>query len=384
MRPMDSEDYRRDARKKLRRGKKLLADAEQNSVYLASALVGIHGAMEDHVRALLASNQDLPEDRRHAVLDRGATRWRDLIDLLRECRVLTEDQLRLVREANKARIDAAHGNSYSGTRESLEEYAALVDEVIQSDSPSSETESTGRARTREHARESQSFSTVRYETLFEFATTSYNGLGLEGREAAKWADRWIDRLGDDFPQTFTSRFLVLFEFATTSYNGLGLEGHEAVKWADRWIDRLGDDFPQTFTSRFLVLFEFATTSYNGLGLEGHEAVKWADRWIDRLGDDFPQTFTSRFLVLFEFATTSYNGLGLEGHEAVKWADRWIDRLGDDFPQTFTSRFLVLFEFATTSYNGPSLEGHEAVKWAEERIRTERGIRPKGRGRRPDR
>ena len=222
------------------------------------------------------------------MLDPGTTRWRDLIALLEKCRVLDEAQLRLVREINQARIGVAHGGSYSGTRENLEEYAALVEDVLQNDSPSSDTAPVERVPKESHTRNSREFSTADYHTLVEYATRGYGGLGLDQQEAVRWADRWSGRLGGESPYEFTQRFHTLVEYATRGYGGLGLDQQEAVRWADRWSGRLGGESPYEFTQRFHTLVEYATRGYGGLGLDQQEAVRWAEGKISGERGDRPK------------------------------------------------------------------------------------------------
>lgn len=115
-----------DTASKLHLGLEHLAQAGNDVDKLGAALIRIHGALEDHFRTWLASNSSVPLAQRALVQDRRQVQWRELLNLMQRYGDLSDETRRKILRANALRQEVAHGGAYSGTRDELEAYAALV------------------------------------------------------------------------------------------------------------------------------------------------------------------------------------------------------------------------------------------------------------------
>jgi hypothetical protein len=111
---------------KLAQGLERLRQAGTDRERLGSALLSIHGALEDHFRAWLAANRQFPADQRAVLENRQQVNWDKLLEWMQHYGKLNPDTARRIRQANKLRQEVAHGGSYSGTRSFLDGYATLV------------------------------------------------------------------------------------------------------------------------------------------------------------------------------------------------------------------------------------------------------------------
>jgi hypothetical protein len=111
---------------KLSQGLQRLQQAGDDRDLLGSALLSIHGALEDHFRAWLAAQHRFPADQRALLANRQQVNWDKLIEWMQRYGGLSDDIARRIRQANRLRQEVAHGGSYSGTRSFLDGYAALV------------------------------------------------------------------------------------------------------------------------------------------------------------------------------------------------------------------------------------------------------------------
>jgi hypothetical protein len=125
------DELNREAKQKLKDGVDRLGEAGTHPVLLGSALISLHGALEDYARAQLSANPNIPIDKREAVLDRQLTQWRQLIEMLQQYDQLGAVDRETILRANSLRQGFAHGGNFSGTRQDLEEYAAFVQVVMQ-------------------------------------------------------------------------------------------------------------------------------------------------------------------------------------------------------------------------------------------------------------
>jgi|GEM_PF-6223237 len=122
--------YRRDAQVKLQRGMENLHQAGQNTTLLGAALISLHGALEDHYRAQLASNSRIPSTKRTDILDPEKTKWIQLVELVGEYDTLEKVDRQRILRANHLRQSFAHGGEYEGTRDELEQYASFVQATV--------------------------------------------------------------------------------------------------------------------------------------------------------------------------------------------------------------------------------------------------------------
>jgi hypothetical protein len=119
---------------KLKTGLKRLSEARNNPSLLGSALVSIHGALEDHFRARLANNRNLTASERITIADRQKTQWIQLLDLLEQHQNLTPGERKKILRFNNLRQGFAHGDEFEGTADEVEEYANYVQSVVEGNS----------------------------------------------------------------------------------------------------------------------------------------------------------------------------------------------------------------------------------------------------------
>jgi len=110
------------SKSKLTEGQRKLAKAGSDSDLLQSALISLHGALEDYMREELAA-----EIRRYEQ-DNNINRvgWLDLVNLWEKYRSLSSRDKSLILSTNSKRNEVAHGNSISVTRTEVEAYARFV------------------------------------------------------------------------------------------------------------------------------------------------------------------------------------------------------------------------------------------------------------------
>jgi hypothetical protein len=111
---------------KLELGLQRLAKAGDDADMLGLALQSIHGALEDHFRARLATDSNMPAEQRAAMADPKQTQWRDLLDAMQLFGDLSAPNRELIWRTNALRTKVAHGGRYTGSRADLERYAALA------------------------------------------------------------------------------------------------------------------------------------------------------------------------------------------------------------------------------------------------------------------
>jgi hypothetical protein len=111
---------------KLELGLQRLAKAGDDADMLGLALQSIHGALEDHFRARLSSDSQMPAEQRVAIADPKQTQWRELLDAMQLYGDLSAPNRELIWRTNALRTKVAHGGRYTGSRADLERYAALA------------------------------------------------------------------------------------------------------------------------------------------------------------------------------------------------------------------------------------------------------------------
>jgi hypothetical protein len=110
---------------KLEEGLQVLEDAtaEDSQLILNAALIKLHGAMEDFVR--LEVGQKAPH-LRETVEDARLTAWKDLLEHGRTYLGFTDEDCRIISEANTQRQKVAHGGNYEKKLSDLKRYARFV------------------------------------------------------------------------------------------------------------------------------------------------------------------------------------------------------------------------------------------------------------------
>src|SRR5262245_53608124 len=110
---------------KLEEGLQILEDAttEDSQLTLNAALIKLHGAMEDFVR--LEVGQKAPH-LRETVEDARLTTWKDLLEHGTTYLGFTDEDRRIISEANTQRQKVAHGGNYDKKLSDLKRYARFV------------------------------------------------------------------------------------------------------------------------------------------------------------------------------------------------------------------------------------------------------------------
>jgi hypothetical protein len=109
---------------KLQAGLQVLADATEDDLpRLESALIKLHGALEDFIRIEVA--RKVPELSLQ-VEDAKQTSWKELITYARDYLGFSDGDVAIISQANRRRLEVAHGGSYAGNITELRDYAKFV------------------------------------------------------------------------------------------------------------------------------------------------------------------------------------------------------------------------------------------------------------------
>jgi hypothetical protein len=107
---------------KLQRGLSQLTEAGHDKDKLGSALMMLHGALEDYFRSQLAT--EIAADEREQ--GRRRTDWQDLLNLWQKHRSLSRSDRELIYAKNGKRNAFAHGDPFEISRSEMEQYAQFV------------------------------------------------------------------------------------------------------------------------------------------------------------------------------------------------------------------------------------------------------------------
>lgn len=118
-----------DIQRKLQRGRRLLAKAEDDRDLLGSALSSIHGALEDACRMWLFQ-PNLRQQHGVDVYDKSKASWKTLLGLTERYCGWSQQDVRYVSRMNSLRNRNAHGDDYTGTRKDVEGYLYFVEREI--------------------------------------------------------------------------------------------------------------------------------------------------------------------------------------------------------------------------------------------------------------
>lgn len=111
------------ASEKLRRGQSLLASESDDPAILGTALISLHGALEDRLRELLAIH--LPAQRKD-IYDTRTFQWKEILAFSEEHLGLSKADSELIFQANTYRSTFAHGGSFRWNRDAVKRYAELI------------------------------------------------------------------------------------------------------------------------------------------------------------------------------------------------------------------------------------------------------------------
>ena len=124
------QNFLSEAHRKYKLGLERLERIGNDTVVLGTALLSIHGALEDHTRARIALSARIPRRQRELVLQPGKTNWMQLLGLLEEYYALDSGDRAMILGANRLRITVAHGGEYEGTVEEVRNYGSFVERIL--------------------------------------------------------------------------------------------------------------------------------------------------------------------------------------------------------------------------------------------------------------
>jgi hypothetical protein len=112
------------------------ADAVDNPTLLKNALSEFHSALEEYFRWTLEQNNDVPFDRRLNLRNTKLTDWPALLDLMRQYGGLSAKDTDTIYRYNQIRNSLQHRNvTYKGGRQGVQQYANLVERLIDGTDP---------------------------------------------------------------------------------------------------------------------------------------------------------------------------------------------------------------------------------------------------------
>ena len=114
---------------KLQKGRRLLDKAGNDSDLLGSALLPIHGALEDVCRDWLSA-PSIKQQHGIDVQNKTKVNWQNILELMPRYCGWSDRDVRYVRKMNGLRIKPAHGDEFEGTRQDIEQYLNYVENAI--------------------------------------------------------------------------------------------------------------------------------------------------------------------------------------------------------------------------------------------------------------
>ena len=107
-------------------GMNRLNRAEAEPELLGSAMLSLHGALEDQFRHTLVHSPRLSGAERLKVQDVRQVQWRDLCDLMQNHVGLSDRDVKYIMKMNSLRIDAGHGGEFRGNYQDVAAYADFI------------------------------------------------------------------------------------------------------------------------------------------------------------------------------------------------------------------------------------------------------------------
>jgi hypothetical protein len=111
-------------------GLQRLARAAEMPDLLGPALISLHGALEDYARSWLARHNHIPHEIRACIHDRQCVAWHEVLDLMQRYGGLSTRARYRIQYITALQQEVARGGAYRGTHRDVEQYAALVQEII--------------------------------------------------------------------------------------------------------------------------------------------------------------------------------------------------------------------------------------------------------------
>lgn len=99
--------YKEEALRKLEQGKNRLEQAGNEPVMLGSALISLHGALEDYIRFFAVTQPEIALDQQKEILDRRQTQWQQLLDFAETYSLIDTQGRQIILHTNKLRQEGA-------------------------------------------------------------------------------------------------------------------------------------------------------------------------------------------------------------------------------------------------------------------------------------
>jgi cytochrome c-type biogenesis protein CcmH/NrfG len=125
---MNIAEYRESSARNMQEGMEHLATAGNNKAILGVSLLCFYTALEDHVRASLASDPHLNEQEQAEVLGRK-TEWLSLTDLLLQVGKIDVTERKYILDTNRKRNLIAHRRPHDITKQEVEDFAEFVKKI---------------------------------------------------------------------------------------------------------------------------------------------------------------------------------------------------------------------------------------------------------------
>lgn len=125
---MNISEYRESSARNMQEGMEHLATTGNNKAILGVSLLCFYTALEDHVRASLASDSHLNDQEQAEVLGRK-TEWLGLTDLLLQVGKIDLNERKYILETNRKRNLIAHRRPHDITKQEVENFAEFVKKI---------------------------------------------------------------------------------------------------------------------------------------------------------------------------------------------------------------------------------------------------------------
>ncbi|MFC8529240.1 tetratricopeptide repeat protein [Nocardia sp. NPDC057227] len=201
--------------------------------------------------------------------------------------------------------------------------------------------------------------TTRHNLAYAYQTAGRVGEAIELYERLLTDRRRV--LGDDHPNTLATRHNLAGTYETAGRVGEAIELYERVLTDNRRV--LGDDNPNTLITRNQLAGAYETAGRVGEAIELYERLLTDRRRV--LGDDHPNTLTTRNNLAFAYRAAGRVGEAIELYERLLTDNRRV--LGDDHPNTLTTRHNLAFAYRAAGRVGEAIELYERVLTDRRRV-----------------
>ncbi|MEV6683277.1 tetratricopeptide repeat protein [Streptomyces erythrochromogenes] len=168
-------------------------------------------------------------------------------------------------------------------------------------------------------------------------------------------------LGEDHPDTLTSRNNLAFAYQSAGDLGRAIRLHERTLTDRERV--LGEDHPDTLTSRHDLAFAYQVAGDLGRAIQLHERTLTDRERV--LGEDHPDTLTSRHDLAYTYQVAGNLGKSIPLYESSLTERERV--LGGEHPDTLTSRNNLAFAYQVAGDLGRSIPLYERTLADRERV-----------------